>query len=363
MDIDEGEEIELVGDGDAIDTDDEGAGELADEMVHDEIDGGDEDDESAADLTPSGPDTSIARFTGHSDSVVCLAVSPDGLLACTGSVDDTAAIWRTRDGTLIASLAHVETVAAVAFSASGKLLATGSFDGVVRVWLVPSADAAPADSSTPVATLDGPGGDILFLAWHPLGDVLLAGSTDSTVWMWSVGEKSSSCMQVFAAGEGDAAAGAFTHDGKKVLVGSGDGSLRVFSPKTGACEHAFSGRTWDAPITTIWQSGLDPALVAVASMDGVVRVVNLAAKKVVLSVDHNEADEGAVLPGDAEGDESTTSAEWCVPRERRLSRPVLPILPVPVPLHNPKQQCRFLQGAAVVRFWRHEWRAYDFGCC
>ena len=306
---DDDEELSL-GDDDVFETDNsEGEGELADEMIHDEVDN-DADEEEATDNTPSGVDTSIARFSGHTDSVVCLSVSPDGLLACSGSVDDTAALWRTSDGVALASLAHVETVAAVAFSASGKLLATGSFDGVVRVWNVPAADAPLDAAPTPIATLDGPGGDILFLAWHPLGDVLLAGSSDSTVWMWSVG-KSTSCMQVFAAGEGDAATGAFTLDGKRVLVGSHDGCLRVFSPKTGACEHSFTGRSWDAPITALMQSKLDQSLVAVASMDGIVRIVNLVAKKVVLSVDHNdEPIGGSVLPGDSMEDESRASAEW-----------------------------------------------------
>ena len=313
--IEEDNEELSLGDDDAFETDDEG-GEMAEEMMHDEADGSADEDENddAADRTPSGPDTSVARFSGHSDSVVCLAVSPDGLLACSGSVDDTACIWRVGDGVLVSSLAHVETVAAVAFSASGKLLATGSFDGVVRVWTIPAAGDAPApdsSSQTPLAPLDGPGGDILFLAWHPLGDVLLAGSSDSTVWMWSVG-KSTACMQVFAAGEGDAAAGAFTLDGKKVLVGSHDGSLRIFSPKTGACEHAFTGRSWDAPITALVQSSLDQSLVAVTTMDGLVRIVNILAKKVVLSADHNdEATAGSALPGDAAmEDESRASAEW-----------------------------------------------------
>lgn len=115
-------------------------------------------------------------------------------------------------------------------------------------------------------------------------------------------------MQVFAGGEGDAAAGGFSRDGKRVLVGSADGSLRIFNPKTGACEHAFAGRAWEAPVTCVAQSA-GGELIAATGMDGTVRVVNVAAKKVVLAIDHNEDDAAAALPGDAADEEEKTSAE------------------------------------------------------
>lgn len=297
--------------------DDSDDGEMADEFVHD-ADAGASSEEEALEHVPSGPDASIAAFRGHADSVVCLATSPDGALAACGSVDDAASIFSTADGRAVATLPHVETVSSVAFSSSGRLVATGCYDGIVRLWAVPANSPSGPSAASPVHTLDGPAGDIQFVAFHPRGDVLLAGSSDGTVWMWSVVGKAASCMQVFAGGEGEAAAGGFSRDGKRVLVGYADGSLRVFNPKSGAAENAFTGRGWDAPVTSVTQSATGD-LVAVTSMDGCVRVVNVAAWKVVLSVDHNE--ESAVTTsavarsgGDAEDEEDVekTSAEWCV---------------------------------------------------
>jgi WD40 repeat protein len=42
--------------------------------------------------------------------------------------------------------------------------------------------------------LDGPGGAIEWLRWHPKGDVILAGSDDFTAWLWNA--QTGACMQV-----------------------------------------------------------------------------------------------------------------------------------------------------------------------
>lgn len=47
-----------------------------------------------------------------------------------------------------------------------------------------------------IQTLEGPGGSVDWVTWHPKGDVVLAGSEDFTLWMWLA--QSGSCMQVFA---------------------------------------------------------------------------------------------------------------------------------------------------------------------
>jgi angio-associated migratory cell protein len=44
-----------------------------------------------------------------------------------------------------------------------------------------------------VHDLEGPGGAIEWVAWHPKGSVLLAGSDDMTAWMWLAG--TGQCMQ------------------------------------------------------------------------------------------------------------------------------------------------------------------------
>ena len=67
-----------------------------------------------------------------------------------------------------------------------------NFAGVVRTW-----DTA---SGACVQALEGPGGAVEWVAWHPRGDVVLAGADDFTAWMWQAA--TGQCMQVRAAGSG-----------------------------------------------------------------------------------------------------------------------------------------------------------------
>jgi WD40 repeat protein len=85
--------------------------------------------------SPSEAETFILPETGHAESVLSLAFSPDGSLLASGSVDNTVKLWRVSDwselGTLIG---HTSYVFSLAFSPDGHLLASGSNDGTVRLW-------------------------------------------------------------------------------------------------------------------------------------------------------------------------------------------------------------------------------------
>lgn len=245
------DEEELSLNGDDVDGLDEGDGELADEAFHDDSDS-DEEEESEEErpTEPSGPDTSARAYRGHRDSLYCLDVDAAGRVVCTGSGDDSARLYDRATLRTLAVLPCRETVAAVAFSLTGRFVATGSYDSVVRVWDAAAAAAAAvaeggagdaAPSPAALHELDGPAGDIEWLRWHPKGDVLLAGCSDGTAWMWSVAPGTAACMQVFAGHDGGVTCGAFTPDGKAVVTGGEDGTLRVWSPKNGTCTHTFVG--------------------------------------------------------------------------------------------------------------------------
>jgi WD40 repeat protein len=98
---------------------------------------------------------------------------------------------------------------------TGSLLGTASLDGTVRVW-------SAADGSL-VRVCEGPAEGCEWLAWHPKGDVVLAGSEDFSMWMWLA--QSGQCMQVRS---------------RVVVLGEGkEGSSR--SPGQGVCCVATCG--------------------------------------------------------------------------------------------------------------------------
>lgn len=83
----------------------------------------------------SHPQRPFAKLEGHTGSVNCVAVSPNGELAATGSSDNTARIFWTRNGELNTTLTgHAGGLTAVAFSPNGQVLATAARDNTIRLW-------------------------------------------------------------------------------------------------------------------------------------------------------------------------------------------------------------------------------------
>lgn len=79
--------------------------------------------------------TTRAILTGHSDSGLTVAFSPEGRALATGSRDKTARLWDTQNGVTGGVLTgHTHHVASVDFGTTGRTLATSSYDNTVRLW-------------------------------------------------------------------------------------------------------------------------------------------------------------------------------------------------------------------------------------
>lgn len=76
----------------------------------------------------------IRSFQKHRDTVVDVAVSPDGTLAATASVDHDAGIWSIETGRTLFLVHHDDEVRSVDFEPDGRELLTGSWDGTARLW-------------------------------------------------------------------------------------------------------------------------------------------------------------------------------------------------------------------------------------
>ena len=64
---------------------------------------------------------------GHSNSVLCTAISQNNSIAVTGSEDETALIWNLDNGKLIFNLTgHAAPVTTVAISNDNSKVVTGS---------------------------------------------------------------------------------------------------------------------------------------------------------------------------------------------------------------------------------------------
>lgn len=244
-------------------------------------------------------DISDVTFSSHTENVYCVAINPvNPMQFMTGGGDDRGFLWQiSGEAAVVSSVelkGHTDTVSNVGFSADGTLAATAGFDGKIKIW-----SAATGEEKM---CLEGPE-DIEWMTWHGKGNVILAGSLDSTVWMWfaTTGE----CMRVFAGHEGRVNCGAFTCDGKAILTGGEDGSLRVWGPKNGECRHVFRGHGFHEGAVTCLAAYHDqehPRLVLTGSEDGTARLVHTQSKKVLSVFPHSR--EAQV---EAEGSSSVTS--------------------------------------------------------
>ncbi|QRW04589.1 WD repeat-containing protein [Ceratobasidium sp. AG-Ba] len=210
-------------------------------------------------------DNSIAQFTAHSSSssdesksVFAVAAHPTQPLAVSGGEDDMGYIWDLDSGEQIVKL-------------------TGHTDSVAAVGL-----AMMASWSQPFLTdVQGPD-EVVWLRWHPSGNVLAAGSTDSTVWIWNF--PSGTPLLVLSAHESPLTAGLFTPNGKRLLSASDSGTLIFTDPRTPTPVFKLTSSDarfgMEAGITAIGVNAASTVAV-VGGADGQVRVVNLTKGDVV----------------------------------------------------------------------------------
>ena len=242
------------------------------------VDAGAASEEIVESTHDDAEDPALCSYSGHGSEPV-YAVALHGGIALSGGGDDKGHLWSLETGESIAELSgHTDSVISVAFSNTDDMCATASMDGTVRVWNL---------SGELLHVLDGPAGDIEWIAWHPKGPVLLAGSSDGSAWMWLA--SSGSFLMSFYGHDGSVTTGCFAAKGKLVVTGCEDGALRVWNPKSEASstpQHVFRGPGWhDSPIVSIAAHPAKP-LVLSGAAEGTLRLVNVRKSKVLASLQH-----------------------------------------------------------------------------
>ena len=245
-----------------------------------------------------------ANFS-HRDSVYCVALHPTSPLCATGGGDDVAFLWNYASGERAQLSTHQDSVADISFSPDGKYLAVAGLDGIVTLWTTnlqsptagpssSSSSTTSSSSSTPFISdrcprfnpsmctllhaLEGPEDGVEWLRWHPSGAVLVGGSQDASCWMWSVAK--GRCMQVFSGHGGYVTCGAFSHNGKKLVTGSVDATLRVWNPQTASSVRIGGGKFHRGAITTLEMMAGAP-LVLSGGEDGLLGISNVMTAKAV----------------------------------------------------------------------------------
>jgi len=198
----------------------------------------------------STPDQDHLRtFSGHSDSVCSVALSPNGKQIVSGGADGKIKFWEVESGQCLRTLdGHTEWVQSVALSADGRFLASGGRDALVKLWHLESGEQRK--------TFVGHSELVKSVAYSPDGRLLASCGRGSSIMIWDVA--SGECLKTLdSGGFFTASAVKFSADSKRVLF-AGD-ALQLWDVEAGECLLTFEGHS--DSIGTIAMSG-DGTLIA-----------------------------------------------------------------------------------------------------
>ena len=171
---------------------------------------------------------------------VVMTLSPDATRLAATSSDGheiyPIRIWNTNTKELLFTLeGHTQWIPTLAFSPDSKTLASGDIRNTIRMW--------DMDTRTPRASFKISTGGFRALTLSPNGKLLASGSNDGRVRLWDATVKKQAGWSTFGkyvptltlrGHKNRVSALAFSPDGKTLITGSHDGSIRAWDTTIGS---------------------------------------------------------------------------------------------------------------------------------
>lgn len=176
--------------------------------------------------------TEVFVQLGHSGVIDAVALSSDGKLAISGSLDNTLKLWEVESGREIRTFqGHSGAVHAVTFSRDNNFVFSGSRDNSVRKWDINSGEL--------VRRFQGHTGRVNALAVSRDGESLFSASADGTVRHWRISNGSE--IRVLNGHDGEVNDVAVSPINNHIATAGSDNLIKIWDISDGREIRSFGG--------------------------------------------------------------------------------------------------------------------------
>jgi cytochrome c len=169
-----------------------------------------------------------AILRGHQGPIAALALSPDGATLASASWDRTVRLWPLAGGLPVVLEGHEKNVNEVAFAPDGKAVVSAGYDTTVRIWPLPQpAPPIVAELPAPLNTV----------ATAPDGEIATAGADGYVYFLSGSGQR----RDAIEALPSPIVALAISHDGGRIAAAGINGAVTLIDRRTRSIERVVTG--------------------------------------------------------------------------------------------------------------------------
>jgi len=177
-------------------------------------------------------DSALCTHTlrGHTDSVMCIAVSLDANLIASAGEDAVIQVWNIAEQKRVADIeGHQDQVRSIALTTDAKFLISGSRDGSVRIWNIATGQC--------VRTFGERMMTITKIALNPQGRTVAIADGSGVIILWDVLENV--VLARLSCRNGGVNAIRFSRDGHYLAAGGDDGSVMIWNVRNNVSINTF----------------------------------------------------------------------------------------------------------------------------